>query len=339
VFLRVIRCLEVENLDAGLRLIREERAPAWHRMAGYRLSVANRMDAEISLLTCWDTEDDERASYRAIIPIHDQVVEILTPAQAHSEAYQRVIMAGPATRPEAGSWVRTIVMEGLTISTLEATIRSYEDRVLPTFLSAPGMQTCLFGVDRVLGKAVAFSYWSDDASLRTSEAAVATLRQEIAEAYGLQVLDVAVGRLLLTDAPPGAGVATTPERARHEPISPADTRVELEQLGDESIAVVRIRGALDRFSSPRIKNILDRAMEAGVNALVIDPSGVISVDSSGVGILVGTLKRARREGGGLRLAGENAKLATILRMMSLDQMFPTDSSVPDAIMHFRSDTS
>jgi anti-sigma B factor antagonist len=115
-----------------------------------------------------------------------------------------------------------------------------------------------------------------------------------------------------------------------------DMHVELQRPSDEAILVVRIQGVLDRFSAPRLKEMLVGAVEGGTNELIIDLSDVTSVDSSGLGALVGMLRRAERVGGGLRLTGANEKLADILIRMSLDDLFQQDKTVQDAITHFRS---
>jgi anti-sigma B factor antagonist len=120
-----------------------------------------------------------------------------------------------------------------------------------------------------------------------------------------------------------------------EVVLPGDMHVELEPLRAEAMMIVRVSGALDRFSGPRLKDMLLRAVDTGTNQLIIDLSGVNSVDSSGLGVLVGTLKRARQVGGDLRLAGASHKLATMLTRMSLDHVLGQDSSVPDTVMYFR----
>jgi anti-sigma B factor antagonist len=120
-----------------------------------------------------------------------------------------------------------------------------------------------------------------------------------------------------------------------EVVLPGDMHVELEPLRAEAMMIVHVTGALDRFSGPRLKDMLLRAVDAGTNQLIIDLSGVNSVDSSGLGVLVGTLKRSRQVGGDLRLTGASHKLSTILTRMSLDHVLRQDSGVPDAITYFR----
>jgi anti-sigma B factor antagonist len=114
-----------------------------------------------------------------------------------------------------------------------------------------------------------------------------------------------------------------------------DMRVELEQPDGEAVTVVHVQGTLDRFSCPHLKDLLFRKVEAGDVELVIDLGGVDSVDSSGLGVLVGTLKLARRAGGDLRITGASHRLSTTIERLSLDQLLRHHPSVQDAVASFR----
>jgi anti-sigma B factor antagonist len=118
-------------------------------------------------------------------------------------------------------------------------------------------------------------------------------------------------------------------------VLPDDIHVDVEQLSDEAIAVVRVQGTLDRFSGPYLKDVLVRAVEAGNTELVVDLSEVGSVDSSGLGVLVGTLKLARRAGGDLRITGASHRLTTTIERLSLDQLLRQHTTVQDAVVYFR----
>ena len=94
------------------------------------------------------------------------------------------------------------------------------------------------------------------------------------------------------------------------------------------------------FLGPRPERLVKLLREVfgpwGLDTSIVDMTDLASVDSSGLGVLVGTLKRARQTGGGLRLAGANKRLATILSRTSLDRLLHHDDSVQDAISYFRS---
>src|SRR5947208_3483625 len=113
-------------------------------------------------------------------------------------------------------------------------------------------------------------------------------------------------------------------------------RLEVERLEGESVTLVRVQGVLDRFSCPHLKERLARAVEAGDTELLVDLSGVESVDSSGLGALVGVLKLARRAGGDLRLTGASHRLATTIERLALDQLLRHHTTVQDAVTSFRS---
>jgi anti-sigma B factor antagonist len=116
---------------------------------------------------------------------------------------------------------------------------------------------------------------------------------------------------------------------------PDDMRVDLEEVDGGAVTVVRVQGTLDRFSCPHLKELLFRRVEAGSVEIVIDLSGVDSVDSSGLGVLVGTLKLARRAGGDLRITGASQRLTTTIQRLSLDQLLRHHPNVQDAVASFR----
>jgi len=66
----------------------------------------------------------------------------------------------------------------------------------------------------------------------------------------------------------------------------------------EAGAVVRVVGEVDLASAPRLRETLERCIESGTSRIVVDLSGVEFLDSSGLGALVGALKRMRARGNG-----------------------------------------
>jgi anti-sigma B factor antagonist len=115
-----------------------------------------------------------------------------------------------------------------------------------------------------------------------------------------------------------------------------DIRVELDQQYGGAILAVYVDGTLDRFSGPHLKEMLVQAVEAGKIELVVDLSKVDTVDSSGLGVLVGALKLTRRAGGDLRISGASHRLATTIERLALDQLLRQHPTVQDAVASFSS---
>jgi anti-sigma B factor antagonist len=107
-----------------------------------------------------------------------------------------------------------------------------------------------------------------------------------------------------------------------------DLSVRTHVKGDH--AVVEVNGAIDLDSSPRLRAGLIEALEGGCRHLVVDLRQVDFIDSSGLRVLVGALKRARAGQGSLRLVITDEHLLRIFRIAGLVRSFPIHLSVEDA---------
>jgi anti-anti-sigma factor len=94
--------------------------------------------------------------------------------------------------------------------------------------------------------------------------------------------------------------------------------------------VVRATGRLDFHTADELREKLLRLIGGGAVRVVVDLSGVESVDSSGIGALVSAYKAARSDGGDLRLAGPNSGVAAVLEMLNLDKVLLACGSPEDA---------
>ncbi|MGW4230065.1 STAS domain-containing protein [Streptomyces sp. NPDC004980] len=65
--------------------------------------------------------------------------------------------------------------------------------------------------------------------------------------------------------------------------------------------VLRIRGELDLVSSPVVRQSVHGAVAEGQHDVVLDLSGVLFCDSSGVGVLIASRRLMKSCGGRLRL--------------------------------------
>jgi anti-sigma B factor antagonist len=94
--------------------------------------------------------------------------------------------------------------------------------------------------------------------------------------------------------------------------------------------VVVIAGKIDVYTAPNLRDRLVELIEAGSHDLVIDLDAVESLDSTGLGVLVGALKRVRDHQGSLRVVCTQERLVTIFRMTGLAKVFPLYDSVEAA---------
>lgn len=95
--------------------------------------------------------------------------------------------------------------------------------------------------------------------------------------------------------------------------------------------VVTIAGEVDIYTSPSLKNALAAAAADDCKLLVVDLDRVGFIDSSGLGVLVGALRRAREAGGDLRVVSGNDTVARILRITGLDRVFSLHATLDEAL--------
>jgi anti-sigma B factor antagonist len=84
--------------------------------------------------------------------------------------------------------------------------------------------------------------------------------------------------------------------------------------------VIGVRGDLDVDSAPDLKRQLFSALDAGFDHVVLEMSGCELLDSTGLGVLVAGLKRAR--GREVAIAAPSLELRRVLEVVGLDRVLP-----------------
>ena len=69
-----------------------------------------------------------------------------------------------------------------------------------------------------------------------------------------------------------------------------DIKVNTRVLNDKAQAV-EVQGEIDVYTSPRVKETINELIEKGHYQLVINLEGVRYIDSTGLGVLIGALKK------------------------------------------------
>ncbi|HZQ56576.1 MAG TPA: STAS domain-containing protein [Acidimicrobiales bacterium] len=82
-------------------------------------------------------------------------------------------------------------------------------------------------------------------------------------------------------------------------------------------ATLAISGDVDIATAPGLREQLERLEAPNV---VVDLSGVTFIDSTGLGVLVGALKRAKEAGGQLTLRSPSRSTRKVLDITGLSQL-------------------
>ncbi len=98
-----------------------------------------------------------------------------------------------------------------------------------------------------------------------------------------------------------------------------------------SHAVVDVDGEIDVYTAPKLREKLIELVSDGTYDVVVNLEGVDFLDSTGLGVLVGALKRVKAHEGSLSLVCTQDKILKIFKITGLTKVFPIHDSVDAAI--------
>jgi anti-sigma B factor antagonist len=85
--------------------------------------------------------------------------------------------------------------------------------------------------------------------------------------------------------------------------------------------VVELSGEIDVYTSPKVKDAITELIDKGHYNLVINLEKVRYIDSTGLGVLIGGLKRVREHGGSVNLVCTNPQIKKIFDITGLVKIF------------------
>ena len=99
----------------------------------------------------------------------------------------------------------------------------------------------------------------------------------------------------------------------------------------DGVTVVAVRGEVDFGSAPRLRELLVSTAMEGNRNVVVDLRAVEFLDSTGLGVLVGALKRYRTLGGDLHLVISTSRIRSVFELTGLTTAFPIHDTVGSAV--------
>lgn len=93
---------------------------------------------------------------------------------------------------------------------------------------------------------------------------------------------------------------------------------------EHGVVVIRLHGDLDMATAGELRQALTRILGTAPGQLTIDLSGLEFVDSTGIGVLVGGLRRAEDQGCDFALRFPNGPVRKVLHLTGIDQIMPIE---------------
>ena len=96
-------------------------------------------------------------------------------------------------------------------------------------------------------------------------------------------------------------------------------------------AVVAVGGEIDVYTAPKLRDCITELVGAGTYDIVIDLEAVEFLDSTGLGVLVGGLKRLRSHDGDLTLVCTQHRILKVFEITGLTKVFSIFDTVDAAV--------
>jgi anti-sigma B factor antagonist len=103
----------------------------------------------------------------------------------------------------------------------------------------------------------------------------------------------------------------------------------------DGVEIIKLEGKITIGSGDtQLREVIGNAVNSGKTNILLDLSGVTTIDSSGIGELVGSYTTATNRGGKLKLLHLPAKLNELLHVTQLITVFEVYENEQEAIRSF-----
>ncbi len=101
------------------------------------------------------------------------------------------------------------------------------------------------------------------------------------------------------------------------------------------VEIISVQGKITiGAGDTQLRDVIANAINAGSSSILLDMSGVTTIDSSGIGELVGAFTTATNRGGKLKLLHLPAKLNELLHITQLITVFEVYANEEEAVKSF-----
>ena len=101
------------------------------------------------------------------------------------------------------------------------------------------------------------------------------------------------------------------------------------------VEIIKLEGKITiGAGDSQLREVIGNALTAGKTSLLLDMSGVTTIDSSGIGELVGSYTTVTNRGGKLKLLHLPAKLNELLHVTQLITVFEVYDNEAEALSSF-----
>ena len=101
----------------------------------------------------------------------------------------------------------------------------------------------------------------------------------------------------------------------------------------DAIVSVAIGGEATLVTAPELRDTLVEVMDAGARGVLVDFSGATFIDSTALGVLMGSLKRLRATGGELVIVCRDPNIRRVFELTLLTRIFKIFETPEEALAY------
>lgn len=105
----------------------------------------------------------------------------------------------------------------------------------------------------------------------------------------------------------------------------------IEVIKNQDYAMLLVAGEVDAYTSGYFRETMLGVIENGLNTLIIDMCNVEYIDSSGLGALVGGLRRISENNGSIYIISCSDQVRKVFEITGLERVFKIFNNSEDAI--------
>jgi anti-sigma B factor antagonist len=99
----------------------------------------------------------------------------------------------------------------------------------------------------------------------------------------------------------------------------------------DGATIIAVGGEIDVYTAPKLRDKITELVANGIYDIIVDMEAVEFLDSTGLGVLVGGLKKVRAHDGSLQLICTQDRLLKIFRITGLAKVFVLHDSADGAL--------
>ena len=112
-------------------------------------------------------------------------------------------------------------------------------------------------------------------------------------------------------------------------------QISIRESGDVTILDLRGRSTINDGESDLLDSRIKGLVDKGARKLLLNLGDLTQVDSSGIGVIVGTYVSLRNQGGDLRLLRPRGLVLEVFRVLHLLKIIPMFEDEAEALASFR----